>query len=119
MEAICRMYTGSGSKILMNGEIDSNLLQVICYANQSEAMFSTERLKVSKYTWIKCLLETNSASSEEPTNVVPNSDFPGLRFFVYCICIIMWHSHLTDMEILETKRFILKEFELGSTFILS
>ena len=50
MEAICRMYTGSGSKILMNGEIDSNLLQVICYANQSEAMFSTERLKVSKYT---------------------------------------------------------------------
>ena len=38
-----------------------------------------------------------------------------LRFFVYCICIIMWHSHLNDMEIPETKRFILKGFELGTT----
>ena len=66
-----------------------------------------------------CLLETNAASSEEPTNVVPNSDLPGLRFFVYCVCIIMWHSHLNDMEILETKRFIPKAFELGTTFILS
>ena len=82
-------------------------------------MFSTERLKISKFTRIMCLLETNSASSEEPTNVVPNSDLPGLRFFVYCVCIIMWHSHLNDMEILETKRFIPKAFELGTTFILS
>ena len=31
-----------------------------------------------------------------------------LRFFVYCICIIMWHSHLNDVEIPETKRFIPK-----------
>ena len=27
----------------------------------------------------------------------------------------MRHSHLNDMEILETKRFIPKGFELGST----
>ena len=27
-------------------------------------------------------------------SVVPNLNLPGLRFFVYCICIIMWHSHL-------------------------
>ena len=40
---------------------------------------------------------------------------PGLRFFVYCICIIMWHSHLNDMEIPETKSFIPKGFELGTT----
>ena len=38
---------------------------------------------------------------------------PGLRFFVYCICIIMWHSHLNDMEIPETKRFIRNGFELA------
>ena len=27
----------------------------------------------------------------------------------------MWHSHLNDMEIPETKRFIPKGFELGTT----
>ena len=27
----------------------------------------------------------------------------------------MWHSHLNDMEISETKHFIPKEFELGTT----
>ena len=48
-------------------------------------------------------------------NVVPNSDLSGLRFFVHCICIIRWHSHLNDMEIPETKRFIPKGFELGTT----
>ena len=40
---------------------------------------------------------------------------PGLRFFVFCICIRMSHSHLNDMEIPETKRFIPKGFELGTT----
>ena len=39
----------------------------------------------------------------------------GLKFFVYCICIIMWHSHLNDMKIPEKKRFIPKGFELGTT----
>ena len=38
----------------------------------------------------------------------------GLRLFVYCICIIMWH--LNAMEITETKRFIPKWFELGTAF---
>ena len=47
-------------------------------------------------------------------NVVPNSNLPGLRFFVYCISIIMWHSHLNDTEIPETKRYIPKGFELGT-----
>ena len=37
---------------------------------------------------------------------------PGSRFFEYCICIIMLHSHLNDMEIPETKRFIPKGSEL-------
>ena len=27
----------------------------------------------------------------------------------------MWHSHLNDMEMYETKRFIPKGFELGTT----
>ena len=48
-------------------------------------------------------------------SVVPNSNLPRLRFFVYCICIITWHSHLNDMEIPETKRFFPKGFELGTT----
>ena len=48
-------------------------------------------------------------------SVVPNSDLPGMRFFVYCICLLMWHSHLNDMEIPETKRFIPTGFELGTT----
>ena len=49
---------------------------------------------------------------------VVNSNLPGLRFFLYCICVIMWHSHLNDMEIAETKRFIPKGFELGTTLCL-
>ena len=48
-------------------------------------------------------------------NVVPNSNLLGLRFFVCCICIIICHSHVNDMEIPETKRFIPKGFELGTT----
>ena len=32
----------------------------------------------------------------------------------YCICISMWHSHLNDMEIPETKGFIPKGFEWGT-----
>ena len=48
-------------------------------------------------------------------SVVPNSNLLGLRFFVYCICVIMSHSHLNDMEIPETKSFIPKGFELGTT----
>ena len=39
----------------------------------------------------------------------------GVRFFVYCICVIMLHSQLNDIEISETKRFIPKAFELGTT----
>ena len=49
---------------------------------------------------------------------VVNSNLPGLRFFLYCICVIMWHSHLNDMEIAETKRFIPKGLELGTTLCL-
>ena len=37
--------------------------------------------------------------------------------FLYCICIIMWHSHLNDMEIPEPKHFIPRGFELGTTLI--
>ena len=49
------------------------------------------------------------------TQCCTHSNLPGIRFFVYCICIIMWHSHLNDMELPETKRFIPKGFELGTT----
>ena len=42
-------------------------------------------------------------------------NLPGLRLFVYCICIIMRHSHSNDREIPETKRFIPKGSELGIT----
>ena len=45
------------------------LLQVIDFVNKCEAIFSTKRLKISKCTLIKCLLETNVASSLKPTNV--------------------------------------------------
>ena len=48
-------------------------------------------------------------------NVAPNLDLSGLRFFVYCISLIMLHSHANDMEILGTNRFIPKGFELGTT----
>ena len=47
--------------------------------------------------------------------VVPNSNLAGLKFFVCFICIRMWHSHLNDTEMNETKRFIPKGFELGTT----
>ena len=50
-------------------------------------------------------------------NVVPNSSLLGIRFFMYCHCIIMWHSHLNDMEIPQTKSFIRKGFELGTTLV--
>ena len=39
----------------------------IYFAYKCEAMFSTQRLKISKCTWIKCLLETTFASSVKPT----------------------------------------------------
>ena len=40
---------------------------------------------------------------------------PGIKILCVLICIIMWHSHLNDMETPETKRFIPKGFELGTT----
>ena len=43
-----------------------------------------------------------------------NSNLPRLRFFVYCIYIIMQHSDLNDMKIPKTKRVIPKGFELGT-----
>ena len=42
-----------------------------------------------------------------------------LRYFVHCICIIRWHLLLNDMEIPETKRFIPKGFESGTTLSLA
>ena len=70
---------------------------------------------------MNCVWHGSSATFETKRPIrltqsfVPNSNLPGIRFFVYCICIIMWHSHLNDMEIPETKRFIPKGFELGTT----
>ena len=40
---------------------------------------------------------------------------PGIKILCVLICIIMRHLHLNDMEIPETKRFIPKGFELGTT----
>ena len=86
------------------------LLQVIDFVNKCEAMFSTKRLKISKYTLIKCLLETNFASSVKPTNVkfyngytrpfslldsiVGKSVFNSiLIFFFWCVLSLMLCSH--------------------------
>jgi len=42
---------------------------------------------------------------------------PGIKILcVNCICIIMWHSHLHDMEISERKRFIPRGFEMSTTW---
>ena len=49
------------------------LIQVIYFFNKCEAMFSTERLKITKCTWIKFLLETNFASSVKPTIIDPKA----------------------------------------------
>ena len=46
------------------------LLQAIYFVNKCEAMFSTEQLKISKSTWITCLLETNFASGVKPATVL-------------------------------------------------
>ena len=46
--------------------------------------------------------------------IVPNSDLYGLGFFVCFICMMIKLSHLNDMEILGTNRFIPKGFELGT-----
>ena len=44
------------------------------------------------------------------------SEFSGLfPVGICCMCMITWHSYLNDMEILETKPFIPKGFELDST----
>ena len=45
-----------------------HLLHAIYFVNKCEATFSTERLKISKCTWIKFLLDTNLASSVKPSN---------------------------------------------------
>ena len=69
---MCTMGKCSGSKILMNGEIDSFYFKELglYFVNRCEAMFSTERLKISKRTWNKCLLETNFASSVKLTIII-------------------------------------------------
>ena len=48
---------------------------------------------------------------------IPDTCGQDLRFFVCCTCIIMKHSHLNDMEIPGTKRFIPKVVGLGATLI--
>ena len=69
-------------------------------------------IQLKKYTHLKCSPQIDLFGL---LTVVPNSNLAGLRFFVYCICILMLHSHLNDMEFPETKRFIPKGFELGTT----
>ena len=54
------MCTCSGSKILMNGEIDSFCHKWYTWSIiVKPSQFSTEQLKISKCTWIKSLLEAN------------------------------------------------------------
>ena len=40
---------------------------------------------------------------------------PGFKIPCVLYLHIIWHSHVNDMEISETKRFISKGFELGTT----
>jgi len=44
------------------------VLQVIYFVIGCEAKFSKVRLEIFKCTWVKCLLETNLASSVRPSN---------------------------------------------------
>ena len=64
------------------------------------------------FNWQLTLIRPSTYSAD--SIVVPNLNLPGL-FFVYRICFIIWHSQLNDMEIPETKCFIPKGFELGTT----
>ena len=66
-------------------------------------------------TRVKIMLQVLHRPNRLTQCCVPISNLPGLRFFVCRICIRMWHSHLNDMEIPETNRFIPKGFELGTT----
>ena len=77
---------------------------------------------VFSYVFKEILLPTRNSFSHQslarhirPTKCC--TQFRSLRvkgFLVCCICMIMQHSHLNDMEILGTKRFIPKEFQLGT-----
>ena len=46
------------------------ILQVVHFADKFEAMFSTEQLKISNCTWVKCLLEIDLASSVKPSKII-------------------------------------------------
>ena len=59
----------------LNQRILTVKVQVIYFVNKCEAMFFTERLKIFKCTWIKCLLETNLASTVKP-NIVTKLNIP-------------------------------------------
>ena len=79
---------------------------------------------VFSYVFKEILLPTRNslphhtlARHIRPTMCCTQIEFRSLRvkgFLVCCICMIMQHSHLNDTEILGTKRFIPKEFELGT-----
>ena len=97
-----------------------------CLINSYNYAYFSGRLSVSQKSGIIKLIPKNDSEAFHVKNwrpidligylsVVPNSDLPGLRFFVCCICMRMWHLHLNDMEIPETKRFCPKGFELGTT----
>ena len=48
----------------------------------------------------------NNLLTELAWAVLGNIGLPGsVMFFVYCVCIIMLHLRLNDMEIPESKRF--------------
>ena len=86
------------------------LLQVIYFVNNCGAMFSTERLKISKSTWIKYLLEINFASSVKPTTMLCKSTGTWERH------VMGWHW---ANKCKNTKRHVLSSWWTKNIYFLS
>ena len=109
-------------------------LKVNKRAKKSVRIFFQVKTKQSKLKWTRkmsflaaefvCSVRWQSKPEVLSDQTIPirltqgctlNSNLSGWRFVVL-ICIITWHSHLNDKRgIPETKLFIPKGFELGTT----
>ena len=77
------------------------------------ALFANCSDKMSDSCVLKSKEKTCSHNLDRPirlTQCCTQFKSPGDKILCVLFCIIMWHSHLNDMEIPETKRFIPKGF---------
>ena len=84
-------------------------------------MYSLHFTTLVLYFAVSKIKTTLVQKSNRPTPLTQCcTQFKSPRVKILCVLysIIMLHSHLNDGEIPETKRFILKGFELGTTFSL-